>query len=319
MADSPINHGNALRSQTGRNRAYVNDSFCAHDPGPHPDQPARYAAVLAAIADVGWETADAPPAPIEAIARVHDRALIAGIEALSAAGGGSIDPDTVVSASSFDAALHACGGAMAAVDAVVDGDVAAAFSAGRPPGHHAEAGRAMGFCLFNQVAVAAAHARTRGVDRVAVLDWDVHHGNGTQAIFWDDPQVAYVSLHQYGRGFFPGTGAAGERGGPDAPAATVNVPLEAGTGDSDYLRAFSQVALPAVVRHDPGLVLVSAGFDAHVDDPLGSLRLSAAAFGTMATAVRDIGVPLAVVLEGGYDLAALRASVRETLAALSRG
>ncbi len=319
MTDSPINHGNAARSQTRANRAYVSDLFAAHDPGPHPDQPARYAAVRAAIDEVGWETHDAPPAPIEAIARVHDRGLIAGIEALSAAGGGAIDPDTVVSARSFDAAMHACGGAMAAVDAVLDGEAAVAFSAGRPPGHHAEAGRAMGFCLLNHAAVSAAHARTRGVERVAVLDWDVHHGNGTEAIFWDDPQVAYISLHQYGWGFFPGTGAAADRGGLDAPDATLNIPLEAGTGESDYLRAFSQVALPGIVRHRPELVIVSAGFDAHVDDPLGSLRLSPGAFGTMATAVSELGVPLAIVLEGGYDLAALRASVSEMLTALSRG
>ncbi len=319
MTDSPINHGIADQSQTGRTRAYVSEVFAEHDPGPHPDQPARYAAVVAAIDAAGWAKADAPAAPVSAIARVHDPRLIARIEALSASGGGAIDPDTVVSARSFDAAIHACGGAMAAVDAVLDREVAAAFSAGRPPGHHAESGRAMGFCLFNQVAVAAAHARARGVERVAVLDWDVHHGNGTQAIFWDDPDVAYVSLHQYGWGFFPGTGGAAERGGPAALDATVNVPLEAGTGEAEYLRAFSQIALPAIAGRKPELVIVSAGFDAHVDDPLGSLRLTAGAFGTMAGALGELGVPLAVVLEGGYSLTALEASVLQTLTALSLG
>ena len=161
----------------------------------------------------------------------------------------------------------------------------------------------MGFCLFNQVAVAAAHARARGVERVAVLDWDVHHGNGTEAVFWDDPAVLYVSLHQYGWGFFPGTGAAADRGGPDAVGATLNIPLEAGTGDDDYLTVFRELALPAIVAHRPEVVIVSAGFDAHADDPLGSLRLSSETFGVMAGQLGELQTPLALVLEGGYDLA----------------
>ncbi len=148
----------------------------------------------------------------------------------------------------------------------------------------------MGFCLLNQVAVAAAQARERGVERVAVLDWDVHHGNGTEAIFWDDPEVLYVSLHQYGWGFFPGTGAATDRGGPDATAATLNIPLEAGTGDAEYLTAFRELALPAIVAHRPELVIVSAGYDAHADDPLGSLRLSTETFGVMAGQLGELQI-----------------------------
>ena len=273
--------------------------------------------MLAAVAESGWETEDAPAAPREAITRVHDPAHVARMRQLAEAGGGQLDPDTIASADSFDAAVHACGGAMAAVDAVLAGEATAAFSAGRPPGHHAERSRAMGFCLLNQVAVAAAHARERGVERVAVLDWDVHHGNGTEAIFWDDPAVLYVSLHQYGWGFFPGTGAAADRGGPNATGATLNIPLEAGTGDDEYLTVFRELALPAIVAHRPEVVIVSAGFDAHADDPLGALRLSTETFGVMAGQLGDLQTPLALVLEGGYDLAALRAGVRATLGALS--
>ena len=175
----------------------------------------------------------------------------------------------------------------------------------------------MGFCILNQTAVAAAHARARGIERVAVLDWDVHHGNGTQAIFWADPDVLYVSLHQFGWGFFPGTGAASERGGGAGEGATVNVALDAGTGEAGYLHAFRTVALPALEAHSPQLVIVSAGFDAHAADPLGSLQLSASAFPAMAEELAALGVPMALVLEGGYDLAALEASAAATLGALS--
>jgi acetoin utilization deacetylase AcuC-like enzyme len=172
----------------------------------------------------------------------------------------------------------------------------------------------MGFCLLNAVAVAAAHALGRGAERVAVLDWDVHHGNGTQAIFWDDPAVLYVSLHQYGYGFFPGTGAAGERGGERAPGATVNLPLPAGTGERAYLEAFHGAALPAVAGHRPDLLLVSAGFDAHAADPLGALGLGEDAFVHMRDRLFELGVPQVYVLEGGYDLGALERSLAALLA-----
>ena len=290
--------------------------FGAHDPGPHPERPARYDVVLAAVQASGADILEAPAATPEAMARVHPAAHLAWLEEVCSAGGGMLDPDTVVNPFSLDAALRACGGAVAGVDAVLDGEAGAAFVGGRPPGHHAEAARVMGFCITNQVAVAAAHARSRGVERVAIVDWDVHHGNGTQAIFWTDPDVLYVSLHQFGWGFFPGTGTAAEQGGDGAAGATVNVPLAVGAGRGEYLAAFAERALPAVRDHRPQLILVSAGYDAHHADPLGSLRLDEAAFVEMTERLGELGVPQVHVLEGGYDLDALRASVAAVLSAL---
>jgi acetoin utilization deacetylase AcuC-like enzyme len=258
---------------------------------------------------------EAGPAAAEDLERVHPPAFLAGIRELCESGGGAIDLDTVVSERSYDAAVVAAGAATAAVDAVLAGDVEAAFCLGRPPGHHAEAARAMGFCLVNHAAVAAAHARAAGVERVAVLDWDAHHGNGTQAIFWDEPDVLYVSLHQYP--FYPGTGGRAERGGAAAKGATVNIPLAAGTSERGFNDAFEYEALPALRNFDPGLLIVSAGFDAHRDDPLCNLGLSSAAFGEMTRAVREIGAGPVMILEGGYDLTALFESVSEVLTALA--
>jgi acetoin utilization deacetylase AcuC-like enzyme len=198
---------------------------------------------------------------------------------------------------------------------VLAGEVGSAFTCGRPPGHHAEAATPMGFCIVNHVAVAAAHARACGVERVAVLDWDAHHGNGTQAMFWTDPSVLYVSLHQFP--FYPGTGAASERGEGEGAGATVNVPLRAGTSQGEFLAAFHDAALPALRDFDPGLLLVSAGFDAHARDPLCQLGLGADAFATMTRELRGIGAGPVMVLEGGYDLTALRDSVAAVLTALA--
>jgi len=242
------------------------DLFRRHDPGPHPERPARYDAVSEAVAAAGAEVAEAPPAPLDALQAIHDPGYLEALQRICAEGGGALDPDTVVNGASYDAAVRASGAAMAAVDAVLAGDIRAGFTCGRPPGHHAERATPMGFCIVNHVAVAAAHARASGVERVAVLDWDAHHGNGTQAAFWGDPAVLYVSLHQFP--LYPGTGAASERGGGEGTGATVNIPLAAGTRDDEYLEAFRTRALPALRDFDPGLLLVSAGFDAHRADPL---------------------------------------------------
>jgi acetoin utilization deacetylase AcuC-like enzyme len=273
--------------------------------------------VAAAVAASGADRRDAPPAAREALERVHSPAYVELIERFCAGGGGALDPDTIVTEASWEAALRAAGGAVAAVEAVVGDPGVAAFSCGRPPGHHAEPSRAMGFCVFNSAAVAAAHARRAlGCERVAVLDWDAHHGNGTQAIFYDDPSVLYVSLHQYP--FYPGTGAAAEAGAGDGAGTTVNLPLAAGTSEAAYLAAFHEQALTAVVAFQPDLVIVSAGFDAAADDPLCSLRLTAPAFAEMAAALREPCGGPAFVLEGGYSLSALEAGVTSVLAAVSR-
>jgi acetoin utilization deacetylase AcuC-like enzyme len=293
----------------------VSDLFWLHDPGPHPERPARMDAVMHAVRATQAPVEEPGPAAADDLERVHPRQYLAGISELAEHGGGAIDLDTVVSERSYDAAVVASGAATAAVDAVLAGDVGAAFCLGRPPGHHAEAARAMGFCLVNHAAVAAAHAGAAGVERVAVLDWDAHHGNGTQAIFWDDPDVLYVSLHQYP--FYPGTGGRAERGGGAGEGATLNIPLAAGTSEQEFIDAFEREALPALRDFDPGLLIVSAGFDAHRDDPLCDLGLSSQAFGELARAVREIGAGPVLILEGGYDLTALSESVSEVLTALS--
>jgi acetoin utilization deacetylase AcuC-like enzyme len=256
----------------------------------------------------------ASEAPRGDLEQVHDAAYLTAVERLAAAGGGHLDPDTAVNDVSFRAAALASGAAVAAVDAVVEGEVDRAFCGGRPPGHHAERARAMGFCLINHASVAAAHARRSSAARVAILDWDAHHGNGTQAIFYDDPSVLYVSLHQWP--FYPGTGAAAERGAGSGEGTTVNIPVPAGIGEADYLELFDDVALPAVRAFAPDLLIVSAGFDAHRDDPLCSLGLTAGAFGRMTESVADIGSGQVFVLEGGYDLDALEESVLAVLTAV---
>jgi acetoin utilization deacetylase AcuC-like enzyme len=300
----------------------VDDRFERHDPGPrHPERPARAAAVVSGLVAAGIDLDRGRLEPRAAtraeLERVHDAAYLDALEQLCERGGGRIDADTIAGASSWDAAIHAAGAGLAAIEALDAGRGSAAFCAVRPPGHHAVPARGMGFCLLNNLAVAAATLADRG-ERVLVVDWDAHHGNGTQDIFWDDPRVVYVSLHEYP--LYPGTGRADETGGPAAPGATLNVPLPAGATGDVYLRALDDVVAPLVERVRPGWVLVSAGFDAHRADPITGLALSAGDFVPLSERILEYAVATGRViafLEGGYDLDALHDCVLATASTLS--
>jgi acetoin utilization deacetylase AcuC-like enzyme len=244
----------------------------------------------------------------EQLARVHTLEYLAQLGHL-ADQFGYLDADTYLSPRSVAAARRAAGSAIALVDALLADRARVGFALPRPPGHHALADRAMGFCLLNNVAVAAAHARALGRERVLVLDWDVHHGNGTQDMFYDDPSVLFVSLHQFPN--YPGTGASSEQGAAEGRGYSVNLPLPKGATDAVYAAAFSRVVLPIVEQFRPTLALVSCGFDAHERDPLAEMRLSEAAYGAMTSSLLgalEPGCPLGMVLEGGYDLEGLEAS-----------
>jgi acetoin utilization deacetylase AcuC-like enzyme len=295
---------------------------CAeHDPpGGHPESPARLTAALAgarAVADVSDRLArEATAVELE---RVHPRAFLEALDE-AAAVGGWLDPDTWVGPGSMRATRLAAGAACEAVGEVLAGNAASAFCAVRPPGHHAGPARPMGFCLTNAAAVATRAALASGIERVCILDWDVHHGNGTQDVFVEDPRVLVISLHQ--SGLWPGTGGEHERGVGAGVGATLNITLPAGTGPEPYLARFTGDALPALERHAPQLVLVSCGFDAHRDDPLASLALEDETYGTLAheavDACRRVGAAGPVVLlEGGYDLAAVERGTRQVVTALA--
>lgn len=291
-------------------------SAMAHDTSPmHPERPQRVEAVLEGIADSGLEVVEmeVPEITREKLALVHDPEYVAMVEMFCQLGGGALDMDTIVSSGSWEAALTAAGSVEQCVHGLDDGQGDIAFAVARPPGHHALPDRAMGFCLFNNVAVAAALIRARG-ERVAVLDWDVHHGNGTQKMVLDDPGTLYVSLHQ--SPFYPYEGEVGDIDSGDAKGTTVNIPLPAATGGDAYLEAWSGLVVPVVRQFAPDWVLVSAGYDAHVADPLADLRLTAADYGRF-TALLAVDFPTnrtVLTLEGGYDLGALRESVSATLA-----
>jgi acetoin utilization deacetylase AcuC-like enzyme len=297
-------------------------SSLRHDTGAHPERAARITAIERELSDrdwLGWEVRESPAAARSLVEAVHPAGYVDAIEQFCAAGGGNLDLDTVTSTDSFEAALHAAGGAAEAVDAVMEARAAVAASLHRPPGHHAERSRAMGFCLFNNVAVAARRALDgHGLERVLILDWDVHHGNGTNDIFHADPQVLFVSIHQWP--LYPGTGAASDEGSGPGEGFTVNLPVPGGSGDALWCSLVEHVAGPLATAFAPQLILVSAGFDAHADDPLAGCEVSDDGYATMAGSARRIaeslGVPLCMVLEGGYDLGALARCVARTLEVL---
>ena len=291
-----------------------------HDGKDHPERPSRIAAVMAGIdrLHLGNDLHMVAPcaATMAQMAPVHGSGYLSELAAFCEAGGGNLDPDTFAAADSWLAARRAAGAGLMAVDALRQRNEGVAFVAARPPGHHALRDRAMGFCLLNNIAVSAAALIAEG-ERVLIVDWDVHHGNGTQAIFWDEPNVLYVSTHQWP--LFPGSGAASEVGGPQALGRTVNIPLP-GRATGDVVRqAIEEVALPVIEDFQPTWVLVSAGFDAHRADPLADLALSSGDFADLGRLVAGFAPRpgrLVLFLEGGYDLGALEMSVASTLGAL---
>jgi acetoin utilization deacetylase AcuC-like enzyme len=301
---------------------FTHPDCLAHDTGPgHPERPDRLRAVLAAFEDEAFRDLQRETAPLAEESHfllAHTVRHVDGVhQRLPASGLAAIDPDTIVSSGSWDAARRAAGAVVAAIDLVMAGRAANAFCATRPPGHHAERTGAMGFCLFNNVAIGALHARQmHEVERVAVVDFDVHHGNGTQDIFESDPGLFFASTHQLGA--YPGTGAAAEHG---VHGNIVNIPLPAGTGSAGWRAAMSGSLLPALRAFAPGLILISAGFDAHEADPLASMRLTAEDFGWGTEAICEVaaevcGGRVVSTLEGGYDLDALAASAAAHVRAL---
>jgi acetoin utilization deacetylase AcuC-like enzyme len=291
-------------------------------PPGHPERVARAETMEMAARrwqKLGGQVATPTAATRAQLARVHD---VQYLDAIAATAGRAtkLDPDTFTSPDSHEVALLAAGAATTAVEHVLTKG-GRALALVRPPGHHAERGRAMGFCLYNSVAVAAAEALARGLSRVAVVDYDVHHGNGTQWIFYEDPRVLYVSLHQYP--FYPGTGAAGDIGRGAGRGFTVNVPLEAGATDRDYDRAFTALVVPILNEFEPELLLVSAGYDAEARDPLGGMRMSPAGYAALdrhlvGVAERQCAGRLVAVTEGGYDLQALAACLDSTMRVMDR-
>jgi len=290
--------------------------YLKHDTGEHVENASRLEAIISHLEESGLKKQLTPIKPraasVEELSLVHTKQHISHIQDVAKRGGGWLDADTVMSPDSYEVALYAAGGAIVATEAVMEGKVNSAFAPVRPPGHHA-----MGFCLFNNIAIAAEHALIKyKLERVLIIDFDVHHGNGTQEIFYDRPEVMYISTHEYP--FYPGTGGVGETGRGAAKGTTVNIPLPAGCGDNEYLSVFEQIIIPAAKKFKPQLVLVSAGYDAHWADELALMQLSVSGFREMARVIRGLADELCegrllFALEGGYNLSALAASVKATL------
>ncbi len=300
---------------------YVYDSiYLEHDTGRHPENARRLEAIISRLEQSGLiprlALVKPRPATVEELTLVHSESHVAHVREVAQKGGGWLDPDTVVSPRSYDAALYAAGGAIEAVAAVTGGEVSSAFLLARPPGHHATPGRAMGFCLFNNIAVAAAYALAKlSLKRVCIIDFDVHHGNGTQEAFYGSSSVLYISAHQYPH--YPGTGRIEETGVGEGRGANVNIPLPAGCGDAEYGQVFERIVVPAARRFEPQLILVSDGYDGHWADPLAHMQLTVSGYARMASTIKGLadelcGGRLVLTLEGGYDLEVLEASVKAT-------
>jgi acetoin utilization deacetylase AcuC-like enzyme len=304
---------------------FSHPASAGHDTGGHPERAARIDAIERHLDATGWlgfERRESPRIERELLERCHSADYVAALERFCAAGGGQLDEDTLVSEGSWEAALRAAGGAVAVVDVLLSGEAPAAFAAGRPPGHHALRGRAMGFCLFNNVALAALHALdAHALERVLILDWDVHHGNGTNDLFHSSAQVLYASIHE--SPLYPGSGPASDRGSGAGEGFTLNMPVPAGSGDERFGELVHSRVIPRAREYRPQLLLISAGYDAHREDPLAGCVMTEAGYASMTTAMahlaEELQVPLGVVLEGGYALGALARSVAATLEALGAG
>ena len=300
---------------------YVYDPiYLKHDTGQHVENAKRLEAIISHLEETGLEQqltlVEPRAASVEEISLVHHEQYISHIQDVAQRGGGWLDADTVMSPDSYEVALYAAGGVIRAAEAVMDGEVGSAFALVRPPGHHATSRQAMGFCLFNNIAIAAEYALARyKLERILIIDFDVHHGNATHETFYDNPHVLYTSTHQYP--FYPGTGSVEETGSGEARGATINIPLPAGCGDSEYLQVFEQIIVPAARRFKPQLILVSAGYDTHWADGLALMQVSATGFAQMARIIKGLADELCegrlvFSLEGGYHLTALAASAKAT-------
>jgi acetoin utilization deacetylase AcuC-like enzyme len=295
--------------------------FLEHEMGTHPENGNRMTATMSLLEESGLlgtlQRIPVRTATPDELSLVHDPRYIEGVLRVAREGGGWVDPDTQITPRSYDVAANVVGGTLNALDSVMQGEASSAYCLVRPPGHHASPVQAMGFCLFNHVAIAAAAAiQTHGLERVAIVDYDVHHGNGTQDAFYRDPQVLYISTHEYP--FYPGTGAAEEMGAGEGVGMTINIPMPHGSGDAAHVRVFQEAVLPALHRFQPQLILVSAGYDAHFADDIAMQRVSVDGYGALALMVkRDADElcsgKLLFAQEGGYHLTALPWCVRRTL------
>ena len=302
---------------------FTSPHFADHlTPPGHPERVERFEVMQVVASEFGKRGGHVEsPRRVtdQEIIRIHDADYLTAIKE-TAGRAVALDPDTFTSPGTFEAAYLAAGAAVTAVEHVLDGPAGTrALALVRPPGHHAERHRAMGFCLFNNIAIAAAAARAHGLNRVAIVDYDVHHGNGTQWSFYNDPSVLFISSHQYP--YYPGTGAAGDIGTSAGAGFTINLPLSAGATDADYELVYSKMALPILRQFRPQLILISAGFDAHMNDPLAGMRLTSPYFGHLTSAIVAVADEccegrLVAVTEGGYDLAALAESLRASIRAL---
>jgi len=294
--------------------------YLKHDTGQHPENAQRLEAIISHLEQTGLKQQLTPikprPATTEELSLVHQEQYISYIQEVAQRGGGWLDADTVMSADSYDAALYAAGGVIKATEAVINGKVSSAFALVRPPGHHATHQRAKGFCLFNNLAIATKYALARyELERILIVDFDVHHGNGTQETFYDNPQVLYISTHQYPH--YPGTGRIEEIGSGTAKGTTVNIPLPGGCGDAEYQQVFDQIILPIAKRFKPQLIMVSAGSDLHWTDELALMQVSITGCAQIVKIIKELADELCsgrlvFTLEGGYNLTALAASVKAT-------